>query len=244
MCYHTEIIVARHNYVLAACDNVEEGGALTWSNGENGAGEWNSSFKTLSCYFYRSHMQQHAQRGKGNNVLPVSAPTPCRFNKHHGGWRPCHYFEHTSLACPSATFTSQWVIVPITSHFPFSGDLSCVVAVRVQYPAAWHSTHYGLMEVKVFLWLSLAQSGATQVSLRGPYYEWPRTNTYRYTHTPGFTHVSHLVEIMGFCTLSPRTLLCASIMGPNRNNCSGIAFIETPNCCKLLPISLNWSVKS
>lgn len=144
--------------MLPACDSVEEGGVLTQRSRENVAVSEIPYFKTSGCYFYRSHTQSHTQA----TSCFLFQPNTLHVNKHHSRWKPCHRFEPISLACPSATSTSQWVIVPITPHFLSSEGLSCVVAARVQYPAAWHSTHYGLMEVKVFLWLSLAHS-ASQV---------------------------------------------------------------------------------
>ena len=96
----------------------------------------------------------------------------------------------------------------------------------------------------------LSQSGATQDSLRGPYYKHPSTYTYRYTHTYTHTHTeadTHTPVITQSCPLDPSTLhfvMCLH-QGPLPNlSVSGLTFIETPNCCELFPISLNWSVKS
>ncbi len=179
---------------------------LTWS-GENGAREWNSIFKTLGCYFYRSHKKPHTKRSKGYKLLPVSALASYRLIS------TMLLLAYISLACHSATSTSQWVIVPITPHFLCSEGFCCVVAAREQYPTAWHSSHYGLMEVKVFLRLSQAHS-ASQVPHRSPS-EGLIKNALTWIHTdtriPVIIHVSHLAETLRFCSLPPSALFCASI---------------------------------
>lgn len=124
-----------------------------------------------------------------------------------GVGKRCHYFSHTSLACPSATSTSQWVIVPITPHF-LSGEGFCL-AVAAPAPVSSSLTQRSLWPnggEGVFMAMSgpFSRSGATQDSLWGPYYKC-LTQILRDTHghISAVTHIAHLAKTLGFCTLPP-----------------------------------------
>lgn len=181
----------------------------------------------------------HAQRHHGYKLFPVSAPAPCRLI-----WRkPCHRSWHISLPCPIATSTPQWVIVPITPYFLSSEGLSCVAAARLPYAAAWHSTHYGLMEVKVFLWLSLASQVPHKTLSKGLITNVLYTNTYRCTHNAHPLHttipVSHFAKRC--CTFPFKK---ASILSPFTTALYvAPLLLILPTAAKLFPISPDWSVK-
>lgn len=96
----------------------------------------------------------------------------------------------------------------------------------------------------MFLWLSLALS-ASQVpheSLSGDLFTNVLTQILTDRHMD-----THLVLLMSPTSLSSWVFFARldselRHRGPQFNHCSGITFIETPNCCKLFAITLNWSV--
>lgn len=118
-----------------------------------------------------------------------------------------------------------------------------MVAARVGYPAARRGSHYGLIEVEVFLWPSLA-CAVSQVlhqilslSLSTLNYNHP-SYICNYSGLPlfrgpgGFSpfHLAHY-----YAPASPALMKMFKVV---------FSFIKTLNCCELFAIILNWPVKS
>lgn len=97
---------------------------------------WNTNVQ-----LYLSHTWPHSHISMGYKLFPVPASNTLRVNERHSWRNPRHHSYHIIQTFPSAAFTSQWVIVPITLHFLSREGLCCVVAFRAHHTAAWHATH-------------------------------------------------------------------------------------------------------
>lgn len=163
--------------MLKARDILQKWGVLTWRK----RSEWNSTFGALMCSFIcpmRGHTHTYV---RAISCFLFRQLTLCGLMSATVDGNPPHHSYQIIQTFPNVAFTSQWVIVPITLHFLSCEGLSCVVAVRVWCTAAWRTTHYSLMELKVFKWLSLACSDG-QVSYK-PLSESLITSVLKFTHT-------------------------------------------------------------